>query len=190
MLRSRFTLAFGSTLELSLAMGEGAPPESQALVVPQDVHLILGDVGVLEDPGGDPHELARKASTAPARRPGSIVVSARDGGALLMQAVVYDFSRTPHARGEDVLEALLASFEEARARRLEQLALQPLGTAHLGVEPADFLRLLLQICYGTAELGSTLRHVALVLASRQELERYEALLKDLAGERGTPAERA
>jgi O-acetyl-ADP-ribose deacetylase (regulator of RNase III) len=185
MLRSRLTLSFGRSLELALLVGEGAPEGSQALVEPQDVNLILGDVGVVDASNVDPQEGARQTSDEPARRPGSIVVTARRARPVRMQAVVYDFARTPHAREADVFEALLACFEEARSRGLESMALQPVGTAHLGVEPETFMRLLLHACYGSAELGTTLRHISLVLPSREELKRYETLLRALVGERAT-----
>ena len=115
MLRSRLTLSFGRSLELALLVGEGAPEGSQALVEPQDVNLILGEVGLLDPANADPHEWARRAADEPVRRPGSIVVTARRARPLRMQAVVYDFARTPHAREAEVFEALLSCFEEARA---------------------------------------------------------------------------
>ena len=49
MTRSRFALSFGEKLDLDLVVGEEAPPATDALVVPQDVHLILGEVGQIED---------------------------------------------------------------------------------------------------------------------------------------------
>lgn len=39
--RSRFCVSFGTRLDLELVMGERAPAISQALVIPQDVHLVL-----------------------------------------------------------------------------------------------------------------------------------------------------
>ena len=53
------------------------------------------------------------------------------------------------------------------------MAVQPLGTAHAGLEAARFLRLLTQICYSSAELGTTVRRVHLLLPSPDELARYE-----------------
>src|SRR6185436_3214817 len=108
---------------------------------------------------------------------------ARRGAPLLVQAIVYDFGRCPPAREEDVFEALLAAFEEARARGTVGLALLPLGTAHSGLEPARFVRVLAQVCYTAAELGTSLRQVHLLLPSPQELERYEGLLKSLTAAR-------
>jgi hypothetical protein len=108
---------------------------------------------------------------------GSIVVGTlREGGPLVFQAVVYDFQRSPPVRETDVFEALVAAFEEARSRQLSRLAVRPVGTAHAGLEPASFLRLLAQTCYSSAELGTSLRRVHLLLHSPDELRRYESLL--------------
>ena len=101
-----------------------------------------------------------------------------------MQAIVYDFDHTPPAREVHVFEALLAAFEEARTRGLRSLAVQPLGTAHAGLDPARFLGLLAQVCYSSAEMGTTLRRVHLLLPSPEELVRYEVLLQTLVERRG------
>jgi hypothetical protein len=60
-----------------------------------------------------------------------------------------------------------------------RLAVRPIGTAHNGVSPEVFLRLLTQVCYSTAELGTSLRRVSLLVPSPEELERYQGLLKGL-----------
>ncbi len=177
MLHSRLRLTFGASLELGLCMGEGAPPETQALVVPQDVHLLLGEAGPLEADGPSPERAAHRAAEAEPRAPGSLVVVA--GTPLLMQAVVYDFARTPHARAADVFASLAASLEEGRQRHLARLAVQPVGTAHAGVEPRTFLRLLLLACSTAAELGTSVERVRVVLPSPAELARYEVLLRAL-----------
>ena len=49
MSRSRLALSFGEKLDLDLVVGDAPPPATGAVVVPQDVHLILGEVGPLED---------------------------------------------------------------------------------------------------------------------------------------------
>ncbi len=177
MLHSRLRLTFGASLELGLCMGEGTPPETQALVVPQDVHLLLGEAGPLEEGGPTPKQAAHKAAESEPRPPGSLVLVA--GSPLLMQAVVYDFSRTPHARAADVYAALVASLEEGRTRHLARLAVQPVGTAHTGVEPRTFLRLLLLACSTAAELGTSVERLRVVLPSPAELARYELLLRAL-----------
>jgi hypothetical protein len=177
--RSRLALSFGKALELDLVMGEEPPPSTGAFVVPQDVHLILGDVGPIEDRETPEQVLASAAQERP-RRPGSIVVAAsREGAPLVLQAIVYDFDRSPPAREVHVFEALLAAFEEARTRGLRSMAVQPLGTAHAGLAPERFLGLLVQVCYSSAEMGTTVRRVHLLLASPDELSRYEALLQGL-----------
>jgi hypothetical protein len=96
---------------------------------------------------------------------------------------VYDFDRSPPAREIHVFEALLAAFEEARARGIRSLAVQPLGTAHDGLDPERFLKLLAQVCYTSAELETTVRRVHLLLSSPLEMGRYEALLHALADKR-------
>jgi hypothetical protein len=45
------------------------------------------------------------------------------------------------------------------------------------VSPARFLDLLIQVCYSASELGTSLRHVHLLLESPQELAHYEQLLQ-------------
>jgi O-acetyl-ADP-ribose deacetylase (regulator of RNase III) len=186
MARSRLALSFGKALELDLVMGDDPPPATGAVVVPQDVHLILGDVGPIEDRETPEQVLASAAQERP-RRPGSIVVAAavREGAPLVVQAIVYDFDRSPPAREVHVFEALLAAFEEARTRGLRSLAVQPLGTAHAGLAPERFLSLLVQVCYSSAEMGTTVRRVHLLLPSPDELSRYESLLQRLMDERAS-----
>ena len=85
MTRSRLALSFGEKLDLDLVVGEEAPPATDALVVPQDVHLILGEVAQIEDTAETAEEvLARSAGDRP-RRPGSIV-RAGAGGARWREA--------------------------------------------------------------------------------------------------------
>lgn len=180
MARSRVALSFGKALELDLVMGEDPPPATGAVVVPQDVHLILGDAAATIEERETPEQVLASASQERPRRPGSIVVApAREGAPLLVQAIVYDFDRQPPAREVHVFEALLAAFEEARTRGLKTLAVQPLGTAHAGLTPDRFLSLLVQVCYSSAEMGTTLRRVHLLLPSPDELARYESLLQGL-----------
>jgi hypothetical protein len=182
----RVSLSFGNRLELDLRVGDRPPRSAGLLVVPQDVHLILGDVATVEDTRETPEQvLAACGDDRPPRVPGSILVAApaRRGAPLLVQAIVYDFARSPPAREEDVFEALLATFEEARARGTVGLALQPLGTAHSGLEPGRFLRVLAQVCYTAAELGTSVRQVHLLLPSPQEMQKYEGLLQGLLARR-------
>jgi hypothetical protein len=181
MTRSRLALAFGEALELDLVSGERAPADTEALVVAQDVHLILGEAGVIEDTRETPQQVLSAATESRPRRRGSVVVSApQGGGPLLLQAIVYDFGQSPPARDVHVFEALLAAFEEARGRGLSRVAVQPLGTNHSGMAPGRFLQLLAQVCYSTAEMGSSLRRVHLLLRSPEELSRYEELLPSLS----------
>lgn len=185
MTRSRLALSFGERLDLDLLVGEDPPPLTGAMVVPQDVHLILGEVGALEDTRETPEQVLAAAGPHRPRRPGSVVVSAaREGAPLILQAIVYDFERSPPARDIHVFEALIAAFEEARARGIRSVAVQPLGTAHAGLDPERFLGLLAQACYSSAELGTTVRRVHLLLPSPAELGRYEALLQALMDRRG------
>lgn len=183
--RTRTFVSFGEKLALDLLVAEDAPSLAQALIVPQDVNLILGDVEpVLEETTGAEEATDAAASFKP-RRLGSVVVlkpSARKP--LLLQAIVYDFDRVPPASEERVYEALVTCFEEARTRGLARIALRPLGTAHGGLAPAKFLRLLTQSCYTAAEMGTTLRRVFLLIASPDEMERYQALLKAIVERAG------
>ena len=187
MTRSRFALSFGEKLDLDLVVGEEAPPATDALVVPQDVHLILGEVGQIEDTAETAEEVLARSSGDRPRRPGSIVVAPpRKGAPLVLQAIVYDFEDAPPTREAYVFEALMSAFEEASGRRVTSLALQTLGTAHAGIEPLRFLTLLMQVCYSAVELGTRLRRIHLLLPTPAELELYERLLRGLAGGRATP----
>jgi len=178
-------LSFGERLDLDLLVGENPPPLTGAMVVPQDIHLILGETGPLEDTRETPEQVLAASGSQRPRRPGSVVVGAsREGAPLLLQAIVYDFDRSPPAREIHVFEALIGAFEEARTRGIRSLAVQPLGTAHSGVDPERFLELLAQVCYSSAELKTTVRRVHLLLPSPLELGRYEALLQALAEKRG------
>jgi O-acetyl-ADP-ribose deacetylase (regulator of RNase III) len=178
-------LSFGERLDLDLMVGEDPPPLTGAMVVPQDVHLILGEIGPLEDTRETPQQVLAAAGAHRPRRPGSVVVAAsREGSPLILQAIVYDFERSPPAREIHVFEALIAAFEEARTRGIRSVAIHPLGTAHAGLDPERFLELLAQVCYSSAELETTVRHVHLLLPSPAELSRYEDLLQALVDRRG------
>jgi len=185
MTRSRLALSFGERLDLDLLVGEDPPPLTGAMVVPQDIHLILGETGPIEDTRETPEQVLAAPGELRPRRPGSVVVGApREGSPLLLQAIVYDFDRSPPAREIHVFEALIACFEEARTRGIRSVAVQPLGTAHAGLDPERFLKLLAQVCYSSAELETTVRRVHLLLPSPLELGRYETLLHALADKRG------
>ena len=117
MTRSRMALSFGERLDLDLLVGEDPPPLTGAMVVPQDIHLILGETGPIEDTRETPEQVLAAPGALRPRRPGSVVVGApREGSPLLLQAIVYDFDRSPPAREIHVFEALIAAFEEARTR--------------------------------------------------------------------------
>ncbi len=177
MSRTRTFVSFGEKLALDLLVAEDAPPLSQALVVAQDVNLILGDVEpVLEEAALE--EAEKGAVSFRPRRLGSVVVlKPQEGKPLLLQAIVYDFDRVPPASEDAVFESLVVCFEEARGRGLGRIAFRPLGTAHGGLPPAVFLRLLTQACYTAAEMGTTLKRVFLLIPSPDEMDRYQSLLK-------------
>jgi O-acetyl-ADP-ribose deacetylase (regulator of RNase III) len=177
--RTRTFVSFGEKLALDLLVGEEAPPLSQALVVAQDVNLILGDVEpVLEEAAVEDAE--KSAVAFRPRRLGSLVVAKpQQGRPLLLQAVVYDFDRAPPASAEAVFESLVNCFEEARNRGLGRIAFRPLGTSHGGLRPEAFLRLLTQACYSAAEMGTSLRRVYLLIPSPDEMQRYQALLREI-----------
>ncbi len=180
MTRSRYTLCFRGRLELDLVVGDTPPADSQAIVVPQDVYLILGEVSTIEETRETRAGVWAALGRLKPKPRGSVLVSPGSGGApLLLQAIVYDFEDAPPARSVHVFEALLTAFEEARRLKLVSLALHPLGTAHQGVPAEEFARLLSQVCFTAAELGTSLRHVHLLLPSPEQLARYEALLADL-----------
>jgi hypothetical protein len=184
MMRSPTSLAFGDALELDLLSGAEAPPETGALVVPQDVYLILGEV-VADDEAEvvrTPAQVLSEALRQRPRRRGTVLAGPdQPGRPLLLQAIVYDFEDSPPTSEAYVFEALVGAFEAAAARHVASVALQPLGTAHAGIEPERFLALLAQVCYSAVELGTPLRHVHLLLPSPADLEMYERLLRALAG---------
>ncbi len=185
-MRSRLALTFGEVLELDVVSAAGAPPETGAVVVPQDVYLILREVtaGDQETPVRTPAQALSEALRQRPRRRGTIVpATRRDGSPLVLQAIVYDFEDTPPTAEAFVFEALMAAFEEAGTRKLGSVAVQPLGTDHGGIEPDRFLALLTQVCYSSVELGTSLRRVHLLVSSPLELELYERLLREAAGAR-------
>jgi hypothetical protein len=180
MSRARLAVSFGEKLALDLLVAEEAPPLAQALVVPQDVNLILGDVEPVVDEGTVAEEVVGEVQGFRPRRLGSLVIlRPRERQPLIFQAIVYDFSHTPPTHEEPVYAALIAAFEEARTRGLVRLATRPIGTAHAGLSAESFLRLLTQVCYTAAELGTSVRRVSLLVPSPEELERYQGLLKGL-----------
>jgi len=170
-------------MELDLVSGVDAPPQTGALVVAQDVYLILGEGVALgeEAPVRTPDQVLSEALRQRPRRRGSVLASPQQPGRpLLLQAIVYDFEDTPPTREAFVFEALMCAFEEAGTRRLTAMAVQPLGTAHAGIAPERFLALLSQVCFTAVELGTSLRRVHLLLQSPDELALYERLLRGLA----------
>ena len=186
-LHSRFALSFGDSLDLDLVIGDEAPPATEAIVVPQDVYLILGEVTSLAEaaPVRTPAQaLSEAARQRPCRRGTVLAAPQQPGRPLLLQDIVYDFEDSPPTRESYVFEALMSAFEEASPRRVSSLAVQPLGTAHAGIEPLRFLNLLMQVCYSAVELGTHVRRVHLMLPSPAELELYERLLRELAGRGG------
>jgi hypothetical protein len=183
-MRSRVALAFGEALELDVVSAAGAPPETGALVVPQDVYLILRDVTAGDEEAAvrTPAQALSEALRQRPRRRGTIVAGPRRAGTpLVLQAIVYDFEDAPPTRESFVFEALMAAFEEAGTRGLSSVAVQPLGTDHGGIAPERFLLLLTQVCYSSVELGTSLRRVHLLVSSPLELELYERLLREAAG---------
>lgn len=175
---TRRSLRFGGRLELSLVLGEAPPGAAQALVVPQDVHLVMGELGVLEEVAEAPREALAAAAAAAPRALGSLVVGPRRRP-LLLQAVVYDFERSPPVREEHVFEALVAAFEKAGALGMRTLALRPVGTAHGGLDPGRFMSLLAQVCYSASQMGTTLERVLLLLPTEQERGAYQALAEGI-----------
>ena len=110
MARPRFAVSFGEKLDLDLVVGEGPPPATEGLVVPQDVTLIMGELDPFEDVTETPQEILAESRGFPPRRLGSLVVGpSRQGAPVLLQAIVYDFERCQPSREEHVFEALLAS---------------------------------------------------------------------------------
>ncbi len=185
MTRSRFSLSFHGRLELDVVLGEGPPPDAQAVVVPQDVYLILGEVSLIEETREPVAEVWAALGRIRPRPRGTVLVSpGTEGAPVVLQAIVYDFEDAPHARPIHVFEALLAAFEEARRLKVKGLAVHPLGTAHQGLSEAEFVRLLSQVCFSAAEMGTTVRSVHVLVPSAGSLECYEALLRDLGGQGG------
>ena len=179
--RSRLGLSFGDVLDLDLLLDDEPPAATDVVVIPQDVHLLLGEVTALEEPPETKAELLAAALRQRPRRRGTLVVQPpRRGEPLVLQAIVYDFEDTPPARELHVFEVLLAAFEEAKARGLGSLALHPLGTRYAGIAAARFLDLLIQVCFSAAELGTSVRRVHLLLRSQEELAEYQEHLEGLA----------
>lgn len=186
-MRSRFAVSFGTRLDLDLQGGEDLPAAAGALVVPQDVNLIMGETEVVEETAESPTQVAARAARARPARPGSVrVLRGSSGDLLLLEAVVYDFDRSPSTSAGVVLEGLVGAFEAAHARNVSVLAVKPLGTDGSGLLAEQFLRLLVQVCYTAAELGTSLRHVHLLLESPALLARYEALLPTIVRVRRSP----
>ena len=180
---TRRRLRFGNGLDLELALGDDVPSGAEVMVVPQDVNLIMGEVTLIEETGEAPGEAVTAASASSPRAPGSVVVGPRQAGQpLVFQAVVYDFQRAPPTCEEHVFAALLTAVEEARSRGVRCLGVQPVGTAHGGLTADRFLSVLSQVCYTAAELGTSVRRVYLLLASPEELGRYEALVSEVMSE--------
>jgi len=70
---------------------------------------------------------------------GSVVV--RIGRPLIFQAIVHDLSRDPTCSEDSVRRALAAIFEEAERRRLQTVALPPIGTRYRSLDERRFLDL-------------------------------------------------
>ena len=182
--RTRLVLSFGGRLELDVVAGDRVPAATELFVVSQDVNLILGDVGTLEDTGETAQEVLALERSRQTARLGSILVApAQQGAPLVLHAVVYDFAARPPVEPRVVFEALVSCFEEARKRRLARLALVPLGTAHHGIDAPVFLALLTQVCYSAVDLGTSIRQVHLLVRSSEDVAAYEALIRGIGAPR-------
>ena len=83
--RTRTFVSFGEKLALDLLVAEEAPPVAQALVVPQDGNLILGDVEpVLEETTGAEEATETAASFRPRRLGSAVVLKPQAGKPLLL----------------------------------------------------------------------------------------------------------
>jgi hypothetical protein len=173
-------LRFGNGLNLELTLGDESTAVPEALIIPQDVNLIMGEVTVLEETGETPGDAVAAAAAITPRAPGSLLVGPRrPGHPLLFQAVVYDFQHSPPVREEHVFEALVTAFEKAGALGVRTLALRPLGTAHGGLAAGRFLGLLAQVCYSASQMGTTLERVLLLLPTEEERGAYRELAENL-----------
>src|SRR5262249_21497063 len=148
MSRGRMAISFGESLDLDIVVGDDAPRSTGAVIVPQDIHLIMGEADAIEDTAETAADVLSRGTDPQVHRLGTLVVGPpREGPPFVCQPVVYDFQRSPPVREVDVFEALVAAFEEARSRQLVRIAVRPVGTAHAGLDAACFLRLLAQACY-------------------------------------------
>ena len=141
--------------------------------------LLFDRIGVKPDA----EQLSAVESTAAVLRELGHEVSVRelDWGITMGNRILARFMRGIH---DTAAEQGHAERLSRRARGLARIALRPVGTAHGGLSPAVFLRLLTQACYTTAELGTTLRRVFLLISSPDEMERYQALLKAIVEKAG------
>src|SRR5215470_2355974 len=113
----KLAVSFGAKLDLDILVGDQPPPATEAMVVPQDVNLIMGDLEPIEDTTETTQDVLARGVEARPRRAGSLVVGgAPQGAPLLLQAIVYDFEHSPPACADHVFEALVRAFEEAKAR--------------------------------------------------------------------------
>ena len=71
------------------------------------------------------------------------------------------------------------SVPRGRTATVVRPRVRPLGTEHAGLDAGSFIRLLTQVCYTEAELGTTIRQVHLMLSTAEELSRYEGFLGEI-----------
>jgi hypothetical protein len=107
------------------------------MVVPEDVHLIMENTTEIDADGETLKDALRELEGYRPRPLGSIVSRWTESGPIIMAAIVYDFSREPMARISDVFRALVNAFEAASRRRVQAMAVKPLGTRPAAITSYD-----------------------------------------------------
>ena len=188
--RSRLALPSGrSSTSTSWSATRRRPPRAP-WSCPRTCTSSSARSGPLEDTRETPEQVLAAAAQDRPTEPGLDRGGAppREGAPLLVQAIVYDFDHTPPAREVHVFEALLAAFEEARARGLRSR-----GRAAAGHRPRRARPRALPGAPGPGLLlvggDGHARCAACTCSSprREELVRYEGLLQTLVERRAASA---
>jgi hypothetical protein len=142
-------------VEIVLCPWGELPEAPDALVLPEDTHLVLQAVTTELDPGATPLDLwvaLERAARAEKRPLGSVIIEdgAPRGVHTIARVVVYDFDQEPICHQTSVATGLAAAFEALMRRACAAVAVAPLGTMRGEIPWETYLE---TVCAVVARLG-------------------------------------
>jgi hypothetical protein len=132
----------GST-EIILWQSHDQPGQLDALILPEDTHLILQAVTEELDPNTTPLDLwaaIQRAADSDKHPLGSVVIAngKERGVEYIASAIVYDFEAEPISRKETVINGLDNAFTKLVERGCGTIGVFPLGTMRGGISLEEY----------------------------------------------------